>query len=139
MPTPWQRDLEADAIGFERWLRTKLPDAQDLVMSPLVAPQSSGFSNETLLFDLRKDPHEMTDISDVPANMETVQRPKALLQDWQKKTDDKGVPWTAAKLRPKKKDLSDSKRARPRRADRWQPDWIVKKYFPPQPPRKRKK
>jgi aminoglycoside phosphotransferase (APT) family kinase protein len=52
MPTPWQRDLEADAVGFERWLRTKLPEAKDLRMSPLVAPQSSGFSNETLLFDL---------------------------------------------------------------------------------------
>jgi len=52
MPTPWQRDLEADAPGFERWLRSKLPDAEDLRMSPLVAPQSSGFSNETLLFDL---------------------------------------------------------------------------------------
>jgi aminoglycoside phosphotransferase (APT) family kinase protein len=52
MPTPWQRDLEADAVKFERWLRAKLPDAKDLEMSPLVAPQSSGFSNETLLFEL---------------------------------------------------------------------------------------
>jgi aminoglycoside phosphotransferase (APT) family kinase protein len=52
MPTPWQRDLEADGKKFERWLQEKLPDATDLRMSPLVSPTSSGFSNETLLFDL---------------------------------------------------------------------------------------
>ncbi len=52
MPTMWQRDLEADGRKLEGWLRAKLPRAVDLRMSPLVAPQSSGFSNETLLFDL---------------------------------------------------------------------------------------
>lgn len=52
MPTMWQRDLEADGRKFEAWLRGKLPKASALRMSPLVAPQSSGFSNETLLFDL---------------------------------------------------------------------------------------
>jgi aminoglycoside phosphotransferase (APT) family kinase protein len=52
MPTPWQRDLEADGPRFAAWLRQRLPDADDLRMSPLVAPQSSGFSNETLLFEL---------------------------------------------------------------------------------------
>lgn len=52
MPTPWQRDLEADGKKFERWLQERLPDATDLRMSPLVSPTSSGFSNETLLFDL---------------------------------------------------------------------------------------
>lgn len=52
MPTPWQRDLERGARKLETWLRRKLPDAEDLRISELVAPQSSGFSNETLLFDL---------------------------------------------------------------------------------------
>lgn len=52
MPTMWQRDLEADGRKFLEWLKAKLPEAGDLRMSPLVAPQSSGFSNETLLFDL---------------------------------------------------------------------------------------
>ncbi len=55
MPTPWQRDLEADTPKFEAWLRAQLPEARDLRMSPLVAPSSSGFSNETLLFDLSWD------------------------------------------------------------------------------------
>lgn len=49
MPTPWQRDLEADGAKFERWLCGKLPEDAELRLSPLQAPQSSGFSNETLL------------------------------------------------------------------------------------------
>ena len=63
MPTLWQRDLEADGKKFERWLRERLPRATDLRMSPLVSPQSSGFSNETLLFDLffREDGQEKSE------------------------------------------------------------------------------
>jgi aminoglycoside phosphotransferase (APT) family kinase protein len=52
MPTMWKRDLAADGVKFERWLRARLPHASDVRMSPLVSPTSSGFSNETLLFDL---------------------------------------------------------------------------------------
>jgi aminoglycoside phosphotransferase (APT) family kinase protein len=49
MPTPWQRNLERDAPKFEAWLRRRLGGAPDLALTPLVAPSSSGFSNETLL------------------------------------------------------------------------------------------
>ena len=49
MPTPWQRNLEQDGRKFEAWLRRQLPGASDLALTPLVAPTSSGFSNETLL------------------------------------------------------------------------------------------
>jgi aminoglycoside phosphotransferase (APT) family kinase protein len=49
MPTPWQRNLEQDAPKFEAWLRRQLGGARDLTLTPLVAPTSSGFSNETLL------------------------------------------------------------------------------------------
>ena len=52
MPTPWQRDLDKDRQNLRDWLATKLPDARDLRVSGLAAPQSSGFSNDTLLFDL---------------------------------------------------------------------------------------
>ena len=52
MPTAWKRDLEKDAPKFEAWLKRQLPDAKDLRMGTLVQPQSSGFSNETMLFDL---------------------------------------------------------------------------------------
>lgn len=52
MPTMWQRDLDADRANLTAWLRPRLPDATDVRVSDLVAPQSSGFSNDTLLFDL---------------------------------------------------------------------------------------
>jgi len=52
MPTHWQRDLERDRVSLTRWLASKLPHASDLRISELVAPQSSGFSNDTLLFEL---------------------------------------------------------------------------------------
>ena len=51
MPTPWQRDLEAAGKTFEAWLRRRLGDASELSLTPLTAPTSSGFSNETLLCD----------------------------------------------------------------------------------------
>jgi aminoglycoside phosphotransferase (APT) family kinase protein len=52
MPTPWQRDLEADGKKLESWLCRRIPAASDLRMSPLVSPKTSGFSNETLLCDV---------------------------------------------------------------------------------------
>ena len=52
MPTPWQRDLERDRANLTRWLGSRLPEASGLRVSDLKAPQSSGFSNDTLLFDL---------------------------------------------------------------------------------------
>ena len=52
MPTPWQRDLESDRTRILEWIAGKLPDVESLRMSELAAPQSSGFSNDTLLFDL---------------------------------------------------------------------------------------
>ena len=52
MPTPWQRDLEKDRRALETWLAEKLPLASKLRVSDLREPQSSGFSNDTLLFEL---------------------------------------------------------------------------------------
>jgi aminoglycoside phosphotransferase (APT) family kinase protein len=52
MPTMWKRDLEADRRRLAEWIGGVLPDARDVVVSELVAPQSSGFSNDTLLFEL---------------------------------------------------------------------------------------
>jgi aminoglycoside phosphotransferase (APT) family kinase protein len=53
MPTPWERDLVAARERLEAWMRARLPGSTDLHVSELSAPQSSGFSNETLLFDAR--------------------------------------------------------------------------------------
>lgn len=52
MPTAWTRDVEADGKKLVEWLRSRLPEAKDLSITTLTQPGSSGFSNETLLFDL---------------------------------------------------------------------------------------
>ncbi len=49
MPTHWKRDLETDGKKFRDWLARTIPGAQGVEITPLVAPTSSGFSNETLL------------------------------------------------------------------------------------------
>jgi aminoglycoside phosphotransferase (APT) family kinase protein len=51
MPVPAQRDEAALRAGLARWLASKL-DAADVELSALSGPAFSGFSNETLLFDV---------------------------------------------------------------------------------------
>jgi aminoglycoside phosphotransferase (APT) family kinase protein len=48
-------DLEAAREALERWLRRKLRDRADVAVSALSAPTASGFSNETLFFDVSWD------------------------------------------------------------------------------------
>ncbi len=52
MPEPVGRDLVLTRDQLLGWLRTKLPEADDVQMSALTAPEGSGFSNDTLLFDV---------------------------------------------------------------------------------------
>lgn len=52
MPLPVGRDLERTRRALLDWLPTKLPDARDLRIAELTAPERTGFSNDTLLFDL---------------------------------------------------------------------------------------
>jgi aminoglycoside phosphotransferase (APT) family kinase protein len=52
MPAPHGRDLDATRERLEAWLRTRLPEARELVASPLVGPGATGFSSDTLLFEL---------------------------------------------------------------------------------------
>jgi aminoglycoside phosphotransferase (APT) family kinase protein len=52
MPTPWERDLGDTREKLTGWLETRLPEAAEIEISNLAAPSASGFSNETLLFDL---------------------------------------------------------------------------------------
>lgn len=46
------RNLEATRQAFAGWLAKALPDARDVEVSELSAPSATGFSNETLFFDL---------------------------------------------------------------------------------------
>jgi aminoglycoside phosphotransferase (APT) family kinase protein len=51
MPVAGQRDPEQTRAALTEWLERQLPGATDVEITDLVVPQSSGFSNETFLFD----------------------------------------------------------------------------------------
>lgn len=51
MPVAGQRDPEDTRATLVDWLSRRMPDARDIAVPELVVPQSSGFSNETFLFD----------------------------------------------------------------------------------------
>ena len=51
MALPSPRDPEVARTDLARWLAAQLPGASDLRVSPLSGPPSTGFSNETIVFD----------------------------------------------------------------------------------------
>ncbi len=53
MPAPQGRDLELTGKQLREWLGQKLPEATDLALENLRGPDATGFSNDTLMFDLR--------------------------------------------------------------------------------------
>jgi arylsulfatase A-like enzyme len=76
------------------------------------------------LFDLHSDAHETINVIDRPANAEHVVRLQQLMKQWQTQLGDTlELPTTG--VSPPPLDLT----GRSRTPDRWQPDWIVKKYF----------
>ncbi len=80
------------------------------------------------LFDLESDPYEMTNLIDRPGHRDHVARLMRLMKDWQQRVGDTlEVP--AESKPPEPADLTGLKRE----PDKWQPDWIVKKYFGTQP------
>ena len=50
-----QRDLELTAKQLSQWLQKRLPSARNLEVLGLAKPAATGFSNDTLLFDLHWD------------------------------------------------------------------------------------
>ena len=52
MPQPLERDLEDTRKRLVAWFATVLPQASDLAIAGLVGPSDTGFSSDTLLFDL---------------------------------------------------------------------------------------
>ena len=51
MPVVGQRDPDQTRAALTEWLSRQMPDASDVRITDLVVPQSTGFSNETFLFD----------------------------------------------------------------------------------------
>ena len=76
------------------------------------------------LFDLRRDPHEVVDLIEIADYAEIAASLRAELIEWQDRVGDPHPAFLegATVERP---DLS----GRERKPDRWQPDWIVEKYF----------
>lgn len=52
MPAPVGRDLEKTSAQLLSWLAARLEEASDLEIGELTGPGSTGFSSDTLLFDL---------------------------------------------------------------------------------------
>ena len=80
--------------------------------------------NHTQLFDLKNDPDELNNLADEPSQAGQVKQMLQKLKQWQQKVGD-DLPLTVANPKPKEIDLT----GRQRKPDRWQPDWIVRKYF----------
>jgi arylsulfatase A-like enzyme len=95
------------AVRDERWKLTAYPKIGHLQ-----------------LFDLQTDPYETTNLIDRPQHAGHVARLQGLMKQWQAKVgDDVEIP--TRNQTPETVDLT----ARERVPDKWQPDWIVKKYF----------
>ena len=101
---------------YEDKMRAVRDDRYKLIRYPLI--------NHTQLFDLQNDPHELHNLAADPAHAERVDNLLTLLTGWQKRTDDK-QPLTTDNPQPMEIDLT----GRERKPDRWQPAWIVEKYF----------
>jgi len=80
--------------------------------------------DHTQLFDLKNDPDELHNLADDPAQAGRVEQMLDLLKKWQQKVGD-NQPLMVANPGPKKIDMT----GREREPDRWQPEWIRKKYF----------
>jgi arylsulfatase A-like enzyme len=80
--------------------------------------------NHTQLFDLRTDSGELNNLASNPAQVERIETLLDLLRNWQDRLGDT-LPLTTDHPRALEIDLSGQKRE----PDRWQPSWIVEKYF----------
>ena len=52
MPKPQERDLDQTKIIFSSWLETQLDGVTNLEVELLGGPENTGFSNETLSFNV---------------------------------------------------------------------------------------
>ncbi|WP_228499578.1 sulfatase-like hydrolase/transferase [Thermogemmata fonticola] len=80
--------------------------------------------NHRELFDLKTDPGETRNLAAEPGFAAEVERLTTLLTDWQRKVGDT-QPLSVTKPKPKEVRFDDFDR----KPDKWQPPWIVEKYF----------
>lgn len=80
--------------------------------------------NHRLLFDLESDPHETRNVAEAKPHDPEIKRLTALMESWRTRLGDQD-PLRVADPEPKAPMYDNSKR----RVDKWQPEWIRKKYF----------
>ena len=104
-------------LSFAKVMRAVRDDRWKLIRYPHI--------NHTQLFDLKNDPYELKNLAEAPKHAKRVEQMMTLMKDWQARVGDKH-PLTSANPKPKERDLTNHKR----NIDRWQPMWIVEKYWP---------
>lgn len=111
----WRKSL---FLPYRDVMRAVRDDRYKLIVYPNV--------NHRQLFDLVNDPDELENLISDPEHTETAVRLEALLEGWQTAMGDT-VPLSVPDPVPLHRDLTGTERE----PDRWQPDWIVEKYFDP--------
>lgn len=103
-------------LSYQTFQRAVRDERWKLIVYPQI--------NHVQFFDLQNDPLEMHNLADDPAYAGQRREMRELLVQWQQTVGDR-QPLTVPNPKPKEVDLA----GRARVPDRWQPDWIVEKYF----------
>ena len=111
----WRRSL---FLPYQDLMRAVRDERYKLIVYPKV--------DHRQLFDLAEDPDELQNLAADPAHGQTLARLEALLEGWRAAMADT-APLEVSDPSPLRRDLT----GRERRPDRWQPQWILDKYFGP--------
>lgn len=106
-------------LGFAVEMRSVRDQRYKLIRYPKI--------NFTQLFDLESDPIEMENLADREEHEIRVREMTSLLLDWQRKLGD-DLPLSVEQPASKELDL-EKLTGFDRKPDKWQPEWIVQKYF----------
>ncbi len=113
-----QRDAIRDTVflGYRDSMRAVRRGNFKLIRYPQI--------DHTQLFDLQTDPAETVNLAAHPEQARRILELTELLLEWQERLGD-DQPLVVDRPLPREVDLS----GRDRQPDRWQPEWIVRKYF----------
>ncbi len=103
-------------LSFAKVQRAVRDDRWKLIWYPRI--------NHTQLFDLENDPYELHNLADEPQQADRVKEMLSLLKRCRREVGDDS-PLTVDRPDPREIDLTGRKRT----PDRWQPEWICRKYF----------
>jgi len=107
---------DAVFLSLTDWMRSIRDKQYKLIRYPQI--------DYTQLFDLNADPDELKNLAKDAGQAARIKEMTSLLEQWQKKVGD-AQPLHVAETQPFEINLTGHKR----KPDKWQPEWIVKKYF----------